>query len=111
MNKFNRQGLIGKAQKQKVINFLKFLRENNLVRTKVIEGVEGYEITLVPALNVMIEYKDRAVLEICEYGLLGGVFDSAMVIALDGREHFLEEVITPKTLKYFKVFKEFYPPK
>lgn len=99
---------MSKARKQKVINFLTYLDNNRLVKK---DRTEDGEIRREPAAGVSIEYKDRKVLEIYEFVDIDNAFDGAVVIALDGREHFLEEDVTPKSLKHFEAFKKFRLPK
>lgn len=101
---------MNKASKQKIIDFISFLQTNNLVRTADFQSNEGCtELTLEPATGVSLHYKDREVLQISTYGEYM-TFTGAMVIAVDGIEHVLEEDITPKTLKHFEAFKKFKLP-
>lgn len=92
---------MSKTRKQKVIDFLSFLKDNRLTTSRNEDG----DIVHRPTAGTCLHYKDREVIEISEY-TDHGAHNGAMVIAL-----FLEETITPSTLKHFEAFKKFRLPK
>lgn len=88
-----------------VKRFMDYLKSNKLIRAE--DGDEDYT-SFTTSSGVTLDYKGRRVCALDQEASNEG---KVMVVAQDGREHFLEETLTAKKLKHFKAFKQFRLPK
>lgn len=108
------------AQNAKVTKFLNYLVSNKLVMQSGMydadeEKADGL-MTLETDNSITMNYIDsdgyeHRVLQFEQYFDKNGKPDGVLLIAADGKEHLLEEMLTPASLKKFEAFKQFRLPK
>ncbi len=92
------------TESNKVADYLRSLEVDKIITEERDPYLEPNERVYTTPAKVLLQFQHCEVVQICVTVNEDGEFVEAMVVASEGSDHFLEEVLTEADLKDFEIY-------